>query len=580
MRATSLAVLVAALLTGSAGSAQISPGPLVRPHAELEGSLNCFQCHRVGHGVDAGLCLQCHAPLRQRMRQGEGFHAGGAFMQCETCHIEHHGRDFELIWWGEGGRESFDHAEAGYDLEGAHRELGCRECHRSELVARPQPLLDAGKDLNRTFLGLSTVCADCHEDTHRGQFESVSCDTCHGDTAWSPATGFEHDATAFPLTGAHVEAPCADCHVPEADGFVPFRGVPSSCVDCHEDTHRGRFGNDCASCHSTGSWSDVRTDTFDHRRTGFALRGAHGRTPCEGCHGPGLTRLEIPRFELCATCHADVHLGQFTGRTARADDCAGCHGEQAFRPSTFDRRDHEETRFPLRGRHGELGCETCHGEMPVDELRRIAHITGRPLAPSLGAAEIRTARTFRLPVPPSRPIACVDCHRDPHDLQAASEPSRTCESCHGQSSWTEPIKGPGTFDHADTGWPLLGGHAETACLDCHRPEKDPRIEPGGRRILFTATSTSCTSCHRDPHVGQFGAATATCSECHGFETWQAERFNHDRAAFRLEGAHRGVACVACHHLEEAPAGASDGAPFFVRYKPLAHSCIDCHGESG
>jgi len=112
--------LVLGLAGGEEARGQISPGKLSAAHAELEGSGNCLECHAQRKGVDGALCLDCHDLLRQRIDAGLGLHARADYEECATCHIEHHGREFELVWWGEEGEASCDHALAGYDLLGAH----------------------------------------------------------------------------------------------------------------------------------------------------------------------------------------------------------------------------------------------------------------------------------------------------------------------------------------------------------------------------------------------------------------------------------------------------------------------------
>ena len=50
-------------------------------------------------------------------------------MVCEICYIEDYGEDFDFVWWGDGGMEVFDYDLIGYVLEGAHREVVCRDCY-------------------------------------------------------------------------------------------------------------------------------------------------------------------------------------------------------------------------------------------------------------------------------------------------------------------------------------------------------------------------------------------------------------------------------------------------------------------
>src|ERR1700682_3661489 len=54
--------------------AQISPGPLSRPHQSLKGSTNCPPCHKFG-GQAALKCLNCHAEIATRLNTRRGLHA-------------------------------------------------------------------------------------------------------------------------------------------------------------------------------------------------------------------------------------------------------------------------------------------------------------------------------------------------------------------------------------------------------------------------------------------------------------------------------------------------------------------------
>jgi len=102
------AAIAIAFLLAAASSAQISPGPLSRPHQKLEGSRACLQCHRSGKGVDSQRCLKCHAALAQRIAAGKGLHSRPTHTQCEHCHAEHNGVDYALVYWGKQGKNAFD----------------------------------------------------------------------------------------------------------------------------------------------------------------------------------------------------------------------------------------------------------------------------------------------------------------------------------------------------------------------------------------------------------------------------------------------------------------------------------------
>ena len=72
----------------------------------------------------------------------------------------------------------------------------------------------------------------------------------------------------------------------------------------------------------------------------------------------------------------------------------------------------------------------------------------------------------------------------------------------------------------------------------------------------------------DPHLAQVGTS---CERCHGDSSWAPSRFDHNRdSTYRLEGAHRAVACIGCH-VRERISGKD-----VARLKPLGSACADCH----
>jgi hypothetical protein len=560
--------LAAVLLFASLGSlsvareaaAQLSPGPLAEPHAALEGAANCLRCHSSEKGVDPQRCLDCHRLIAARIEAGRGLHARPGYADCKSCHIDHHGRDFELVWWGEEGMEAFDHALSGYRLEGAHRDLGCRDCHREGSNPAAAALRRVGKDPGRSFLGLDTACLSCHHDEHRGQFEAGRCVACHVQDTWLTARGLDHDRTPFPLTGRHRQVDCAGCHATVAQplggdpDFVRFVGVAfHECSACHRDPHEGRFGAACGGCHVTSGWQRLDGARFDHDLTRYPLRGRHRSVPCESCHRAGAPRRGIA-FASCTDCHADEHAGQLAGR----DDggrCESCHTVEGFRPADFGVADHAAS-FPLEGAHRSVPCDSCHSRVAATELLGAGLADPAALGGGGELVRLRFAST-----------ACAACHADPHAGSARVDgDALACESCHRPTLWSETA-----FDHSATGFELAGAHARLGCARCHRPDG----EVGGEALAFAGLGLSCVDCHEDRHRGQLaGARELTgCGRCHGPETWiPASGFDHERdAAFALEGAHARVPCAGCHRTE------SDAAGEFVRFRPLARRCADCHG---
>jgi hypothetical protein len=560
--AAAISLSALGLLLPVPARAQLSPGELSRAHADLEGSANCLRCHGGSQGVDPSGCLSCHEPLAKRIEGGRGLHAQKGYESCGRCHIEHHGREFELIWWGEEGRDRFDHSLTGYPLEGAHVKPACEDCHRPESMVDRAELEVAKKDLGRTFLGLDQACLSCHDDWHRGQVEADSCSSCHDSNAWSPPSLFDHDRTRFALTGLHVGVACSKCHgMLEAEGEegpVSYLEFPiaafARCTDCHRDPHEGRLGPTCESCHTTAGWSRFDQRAFDHAETRFPLEGAHQRVGCDLCHLPG-AGFRVARFDRCVDCHDDDHLGQF-GTYAEQGGCRSCHTVDAFTPATYTLADHQESNYPLEGAHLAIPCVVCHEEVATAELRPHFALVAPPAGqlPDL-------VRQFRF-----AGTRCDDCHGDPHEgeLDRWLDPAG-CEACHDLSSWRSI-----SFDHDRTELPIRGKHAELGCRECHSVGLE---FPEGTPFKLTGSSSACSSCHEDAHVGQFAApdGSVACASCHTDSGWNELLFDHDRdSQYPLLGAHLKVQCSECHPVE------TQNEVAFIRYKPLGTRCEDCH----
>lgn len=127
-----------------------------------------------------------------------------------------------------------------------------------------------------------------------------------------------------------------------------------------------------------------------------------------------------------------------------------------------------------------------------------------------------------------------------------------CSACHTTDGWAlddEAARGGG-FDHAVTGFPLVGQHAVTTCSGCHQ---------GGLRL-----SDQCDRCHRDPHARRLGDS---CAECHTANAWSDTRTlaRHRRSRMPLTGRHAVIECVACHRRQDARS-----------YAATPTDCYACH----
>ena len=423
------------------------------------------------------------------------------------------------------------------------------------------------------------LCLACHKETaadvrqglgFHGRLQPQPCRSCHTDHKGRDAKiapvneqTFDHAQTDFPLRGAHSDpkTACRSCHVPGKQ----YRATPGRCIDCHakKDVHKGRLGNACADCHTESDWKETKVD---HDKTRFPLRGKHAPLKCESCHKD--TRYqETPT--ACIGCHRqdDKHKGRF------GDKCETCHGDRDWKTLRFD---HDTaTRYPLRGRHRGITCESCHtGHLYRDKLQttciachrrddrhegtlgeacgnchternwketRFDHGKTRfPLRGRHDAIECKSCH--KSAVFKDAPAACVACHR--RDDRHKGALGESCGDCHTERNWKDT-----KFDHDKTRFPLLGRHSRAKCESCHRDAD------------YRRTPVDCYGCHKkdDAHEGQEGTK---CESCHDANTWKKARFDHARARFALVGAHLVVACTKCHATP--------------RYRDARSVCFACH----
>ena len=413
----------------------------------------------------------------------------------------------------------------------------CIECHR-EIGDE----LQQHKGLHATFSQsgpLGSACVKCHSDHNGENFALLH---------WDPTPkGFDHSRTGYLLDGKHAGVGCRSCHTAQhisaparallsaKDLKRTWLGLSSNCLTCHEDKHQGRFGTNCAQCHSTVDWKAAKIDQqhFDHSKTRYPLTGAHLTTPCQKCHltgDDGQQRFTGLKFATCIGCHSDPHKGEFK------QDCDFCHTTRTWKKSSFTTRfDHAKTQFPLLGKHMQVSCVTCH-----------------------------KGEDFKLPI---RHVLCADCHTpDPHGGQFLKRADGgRCESCHTVKGWS-----PSTYtmaDHAKTGFPLVSPHGKLKCGDCHIP--------AGKGTRYKIKFALCVDCHKDEHGGQFAADPwrNRCEQCHAGVTFKTSNYSlpkHQKSSFPLTGGHVAVACNECH---KPPIGSTVAVFHFTQL-----SCTSCHED--
>jgi hypothetical protein len=547
MRRLSIIFLLTTLLAAIA-SAQLSPGPLSQAHADLEGLANCNKCHGFDQKLAPDKCLGCHIALSDKIKAGQGLHSKADHKDCGVCHVEHQGKDYDLVYW-KSGETKFDHAQTGYTLEGKHAAVECRKCHQENNIRAKDKLPKV--NLSRTYLGLGRECLSCHPDEHHGQL-AANCLSCHQMNGWKPAAVFDHTKAKFILTGKHSTVECNKCHpvipdnqTPSSKGYVKFTGLQfEKCLDCHKDVHDNKFGQNCESCHNTSNWISVNQAKFDHSKTRYPLEGKHVAVSCDKCHVAG--KFKGLQFAACTDCHSDYHQGQLASRP-RKGACEECHTVAGYESAKFTIEQHQLTAYPLAGSHFAVPCNGCHKKVTSNGKPETVHL--------------KYDNTH-----------CKVCHEDPHKGVADTYIAKGgCEFCHLVDSWKAS-----TYDHSQAKFALEGRHKNVACRACHGKDKqDAAI------LQFAGLTQKCVDCHEDIHRGQFVKIIniktdinnmVDCSRCHNSVSWKPEKFDHNRdTAFKLDGAHVKLLCVDCHKPSIV-----DGKSF-VKYKPLGSSCSDCHG---
>ncbi len=296
---------------------------------------------------------------------------------------------------------------------------------------------------------------------------------------------------------------CLDCHTPLGTRIEANLGYHSTvrednCADCHKE----HFGVE---------FQLVRLDTlkFDHKSTGFELRGSHEETNCTGCHTPDNIFASDVRFfkgqhnalektylglgASCLGCHLEEspHENQFPDQ-----ECDDCHREETWEEAPAFNHDHAQ--FQLIGKHQEVTCESCH---PATQL-------------STGPVQVQyTNLEFN---------SCLSCHEDAHEDSFGSD----CASCHSPDDWHSISKDLTRieFDHETTGFLLVGSHARAKCVSCHGqpPRRDQEIYitligNTDRNSFPRLRSDNCLSCHVDYHNKELVNAPGgggLCDNCH------------------------------------------------------------------
>jgi len=413
-------------------------------------------------------------------------HGEDLVINCAKCHdASGWSIDYNTI--------KFDHNTTDYNLEGAHAQTDCKQCHET-LVFNEAP----------------SDCVSCHTDVHNMSVGN-DCARCHTPQTWLVDNIPEiHEENGFPLIGAHSNLSCVDCHSSETN--VRFSNIGNECISCHQDDYASTqspshtssgFSTNCIECHDPfGMGWD--TDIVNHDF--FPLTLGHDIQDCNQCHTTGNFSDADPN---CVTCHQDDYAGTQDPNhqnSGFSTNCVACHTTNpGWSPAGFGNHDF----FPLTLGHDIQDCNECH-----------------------------TTGNFSDADP-----NCVTCHQD--DYSSTANPNHTaagfstdCVSCHTTNpGWT-----PAVINHDF--FPLTLGHDIQDCNECHTTSN------------FSDADPNCVTCHQDDYNGtnnpnhQAAQFPVDCVVCHTTNPdWTPATFDHDGQYFPIySGKHKDEwnECIDCH----------------------------------
>jgi nitrate/TMAO reductase-like tetraheme cytochrome c subunit len=474
----------------------------------------------------------------------------------------------------------------------AHRDLGCKACHRPNIFERSAmglaQVIERPDEIRVHAHVPNEVCAECHIEGdperwrhiaatagHRVHLESddptlrgFQCVECHstGVHEFAPTdrtcgqSGC-HEATTIQLGQmADITIHCATCH--EFTAPVPETALPVEVATSLRPT-----AQECMSCHQ------MRLLLTD-----FPPDEPHDAV-CGACHNPHVQETPREAVQTCgvAGCHerpADLspfHRGLGVGVL---EDCSACHEAHVFRVP-----------------HGGMDCLACHADIYQDApaartaaTPRVGTGTDGAPAPRNGLVSARHAAMLPLQAAPRqqpavltrdtlgfwhaqhRGVECLACHsvRDRHGGVTVTS-LRDCRSCHH----TAPVATP--------------------CIQCHDRASVRRLTSRVSRVM-------------NIRVGQLDRPRRTlpfahaehlryeCQQCHT-QGVALSAAGLDCATCHLEHHQPDISCMACHpapragahdlnaHLGCAGSGCHDAAPAPVRAVPRTRDfCLSCHQD--
>jgi len=262
-----------------------------------------------------------------------------------------------------------------------------------------------------------------------------------------------------PLSDAHAHLSgltnCLTCHTWGSKDLSP------KCLDCHTPIktriensagfHGGLEEKNCTTCHSDHKnrafemihWEPSQKE-FDHKSTGYEIKGKHLDLNCQECHKSELivsqdildyakdkkdhavlSSTYLGLGTNCTDCHADVHKNEFKDQV-----CQDCHNQNDWKTAKKEYDHNSRTKFPLRGAHKKLDCAKCHKESQE----------------AVGKYQVQKYSGLKFDL-------CTDCHDDQHKGSFGTN----CLKCHTEVTFKQEDVS-GAFNHQATQYPLISKH--------------------------------------------------------------------------------------------------------------------------
>ncbi len=445
-----------------------------------------------------------------------------------------------------------------------------------------------GRDANRVGLD---ACQACHGTDLNGGSTGVSCNACHGGTAWQTSCTFCHGTSpsgpASPPVDTQGRSAVSNVSVGAHDAHVATAlTTPLACTECHPDRAGSNVLTDAA--HVDG---DGRAEVVLGARAGAAAsyaRASDTSATCSStyCHGAGGIEWTGTTALGCTSCHGAPPPAPHVSSTS----CGSCH--PGYTATTVDPATHLNGAVERSGPHAAgYSSPTAHGY----EVNRV------------GLASCKGCHGTAL-------ASCNACH-------GGTAWQTSCTFCHGTSPSgpaSPPVDTQGRSATANVSVGVHASHVGTtmgrpvACTECHPDRAGSNVvtdaahvdgdgvaevafgslaTTGGAAAVYTRVSGISATCGSTYCHGRFtgganggsgatpswtSTAQVTCTSCHGNPPSTDRHSTHTGSEFSCSNCHRHGGFDPAHVN-----GVEDVALLAGTFAPTTRTCssFTCHGKN-